>query len=78
MSSSNTSNGSAASTIAQAAKAAFEASQLVPSSERVKALYEIRKELENAKSEILEANRKDMQVRSLFAQCLFEATDPCV
>ena len=78
MSSSNTPSGSAASTIAQAAKAAFEASQLVPSSERVKALYEIRKELENAKSEILEANRKDMQVRSLFAQCLFEATDPCV
>lgn len=48
--------------IAQAAKAAFEASQLVPSSERVKALYEIRRELEAAKDDILEANRKDLQV----------------
>ena len=55
---------SAASAIAQAAKAAFEASQLVPSSERVKALAEIRKELENAKAEILDANRRDLQVRA--------------
>ena len=50
-------------TIAQAAKAAFEASQLVPPSERVDALHEIRKELEAAKVEILEANRKDLEVR---------------
>ncbi|EKM50187.1 uncharacterized protein PHACADRAFT_153632 [Phanerochaete carnosa HHB-10118-sp] len=50
-----------ASTIARAAKTAFEASQLVPSSERVNALHEIRRELENAKAEILEANRKDLQ-----------------
>lgn len=50
--------------IAQAAKAAFEASQLIPSSQRVKALYEIRKELESSKAEILEANRKDLKVRS--------------
>lgn len=50
--------------IAKAAKAAFEASQLVPSSERVKALYEIRKELEASKEEILEANRRDLKVRS--------------
>ena len=49
--------------IARAAKAAFEASQLVPSSERVKALYEIRKELEASKLEVLEANRRDMEVR---------------
>lgn len=54
---------SAATTIARAAKAAFEASQLVPSSERVRALSEIRKELENAKAEILDANRRDLQVR---------------
>lgn len=52
---------SAATTIARAAKAAFEASQLVPSSERVRALSEIRKELENAKAEILDANRRDLQ-----------------
>ncbi|KAJ3549205.1 hypothetical protein NM688_g5204 [Phlebia brevispora] len=52
---------SAAEHIAQAAKAAFEASQLIPSSERVKALYEIRKELESSKAEILEANKKDLQ-----------------
>ncbi|KAI0070802.1 gamma-glutamyl phosphate reductase [Panus rudis PR-1116 ss-1] len=48
-----------AASVAKAAKLAFEASQLVPSSERVKALYEIRKELENAKDEILAANKKD-------------------
>ena len=50
--------------IAQAAKAAYEASQLIPSSQRVKALYEIIKELESSKAEILEANRKDLKVRS--------------
>ena len=49
--------------IAKASKQAFEASQLIPSSERVKALEEIRKELENAKEEILTANKKDCDVR---------------
>ena len=48
--------------IAKAAKAAFEASQLVPCSERVQALHEIRKELEAAKEQILAANRKDLEV----------------
>ena len=66
MSSNEGSSSNAAITIAQAAKAAFEASQLVPSSERVKALHEIRQELENAKAEILEANRKDLAVRATF------------
>ncbi|OBZ66790.1 putative gamma-glutamyl phosphate reductase [Grifola frondosa] len=47
--------------VAKAAKAAFEASQLIPSSERVKALHEIRRELESAKDEILVANRKDLE-----------------
>ncbi|GJE90319.1 gamma-glutamyl-phosphate reductase [Phanerochaete sordida] len=61
MSQSAASTSDPARTIAQAAKAAFEASQLVPSSERVNALHEIRKELDNAKAEILEANRKDLQ-----------------
>ena len=53
----------AAASIAKAAKAAFEASQLIPSSERVRALYEIRKELEAAKDAILAANRADLEVR---------------
>ncbi|KAI9062600.1 gamma-glutamyl phosphate reductase [Trametes sanguinea] len=46
--------------IAKAAKAAFEASQLIPSSERIKALQEIRRELEIAKDAILAANRADL------------------
>lgn len=52
----------AAELIAKASKKAFEASQLIPSSERVKALQEIRQELENAKEDILVANRKDCEV----------------
>ncbi|KAJ8473457.1 hypothetical protein ONZ51_g7850 [Trametes cubensis] len=51
----------AAASIAKAAKAAFEASQLIPSSERVRALHEIRKELEAAKDAILQANRTDLE-----------------
>ncbi|KAI0730946.1 gamma-glutamyl phosphate reductase [Earliella scabrosa] len=47
--------------IARAAKAAFEASQLIPSSERINALQEIRKELEAAKDAILAANRLDLE-----------------
>ncbi|TCD69477.1 hypothetical protein EIP91_007603 [Steccherinum ochraceum] len=47
--------------IAKAAKTAFEASQLIPSSERVSALHEIKKELENAKEKILEANKRDLE-----------------
>ena len=49
--------------IAQAAKAAFQTSQLVSSAERVKALHEIRKELEASKVEILAANTKDLELR---------------
>ena len=49
--------------IAQAAKAAFQTSQLVSSAERVKALHEIRKELEASKVAILAANTKDLEVR---------------
>lgn len=51
--------------IAKATKAAFEASQLIPSSERIKALREIRTELEAAKDDILAANRADLQVAKL-------------
>ncbi|KAF8623230.1 hypothetical protein AX15_006464 [Amanita polypyramis BW_CC] len=46
--------------IAKAAKAAFEASQLIPSEERVKALYTIHSELESRKAEILAANHDDL------------------
>ena len=49
--------------IAKTAKTAFEESQLVSSSERVRALNEIRRELEHSKAEILEANKRDLEVR---------------
>jgi len=55
---------SAAVYIAKAAKAAFEASQLIASSERVRALHELRDELASAKEEILAANRRDLEVHS--------------
>lgn len=48
--------------IAKAAKIAFEDSQLIPSSERLKALHEIRLALEDNKAEILDANRQDTNV----------------
>jgi gamma-glutamyl phosphate reductase len=50
--------------VARAAKAAFEASQLVPHSERVRALNEIRNVLEIDKEKVLEANRLDLEVLS--------------
>lgn len=60
-------NGSAsfstpASDIAKAAKNAFEASQLIPSSERINALNAIKKELYANKEIILAANREDLEV----------------
>ena len=48
------SDSSAAQSIAEAAKRAFEVSQLIPSSERIKALQEIRKELEAAAGQDVE------------------------
>ena len=48
--------------IAKRAKAAFEASQLIDSSERVKALHLIKDELELLKNEIQDANKADMEV----------------
>ena len=57
------SDSSAAQSIAEAAKRAFEAPQLIPSSERIKALREIRKELEAAKDAILAANKIDLEVQ---------------
>ena len=50
--------------IAKRAKAAFEASQLIDSSERVKALHLIKDELELLKNEIQDANKADMEVNS--------------
>lgn len=55
-------NSDAAQSIAKAAKVAFEASQLIPSSERVHALHELREELVSAKADILAANRRDLEV----------------
>jgi gamma-glutamyl phosphate reductase len=57
-----------ASDIAKAAKQAFEASQLIPSSERINALNAIKHQLHATKYEILAANREDLQVHPL---CLF-------
>jgi glutamate-5-semialdehyde dehydrogenase len=53
--------------IAQTAKAAFEASQLVSAAERTRALLEIRKGLEANRDAILRANGEDMAVRSHFS-----------
>ena len=61
---------SAAESVAKAAKAAFEASQLIPATERIKALHEIRKELEAAKDAILAANRLDLEVLVLLTRAL--------
>ncbi|KAA1469095.1 gamma-glutamyl phosphate reductase [Dentipellis sp. KUC8613] len=46
--------------IARSAKAAFEASQLIDASERVRALHEIRNELQASKDAIFAANTEDM------------------
>lgn len=50
--------------IAKLAKAAFQSSQLIPSSERVAALHAIRTELHTRKETILNANKEDLQVIS--------------
>ena len=50
--------------IARKAKAAFEASQLVDSSERIKALNLIKEHLVELKDEIQKANKADLEVRS--------------
>ncbi|KAG8980946.1 hypothetical protein FRB90_007398, partial [Tulasnella sp. 427] len=52
---------SSAEQIAKASKSAFEASQLVEPTERVKALQIIHDALAASKEEIFEANRKDVQ-----------------
>lgn len=51
-----------AESIAIAARRAFEASQLVDVSERNVALEAIRSKLEQAREEVLAANKKDMEV----------------
>lgn len=57
---------SASEEIASAAKAAFEASQLIPSQERINALQAIKAELESRKDQILAANRQDLEVSPLY------------
>ena len=55
--------------IAKAAKTAFQDSQLIPSSERVNALHEIRKSLEANKAEIIKANEEDLKVGADLFNC---------
>lgn len=57
---------SASEEIASAAKAAFEASQLIPSQEHINALQAIKAELESRKDQILAANRQDLEVSPLY------------
>ena len=52
--------------IAKAAKAAFEESQLVDTSERVRALRAMKTELEALKDDIYAANKADLEVLPLF------------
>ena len=52
--------------IARSAKAAFQESQLLPSSERINALLAIRKHLELQKTDILAANVEDLKVCATF------------
>ena len=69
-----------AETIAKAAKQAFEASQLISAEERVRALHEIRKELEASKDAILEANKLDVDVSILLyfrSFCTLRLTFDC-
>ncbi|CAE6467493.1 unnamed protein product [Rhizoctonia solani] len=54
--------------IARASKKAFEASQLVTDEERVTALHAIRQSLEDNKTEILQANKKDMEASYFIEQ----------
>lgn len=53
---------SSALSIAQAARAAFDASQLIPAEERDDALLKIRQTLEANRPAILAANQKDLDV----------------
>jgi glutamate-5-semialdehyde dehydrogenase len=57
---------SIASDIAKAAKQAFEASQLIPSPQRIIALNAIKDELDASKQDILAANRQDLEVLLIF------------
>ena len=58
----SSSSSSSAETIAISARRAFEASQLVDTSERNVALEAIKTVLEKRKDEVLAANKKDMEV----------------
>ncbi len=64
--------------IARAAKAAFEKSQLIPSSERIDALSEIKRQLESMKDAVLAANAEDLRVSSTptdNASCLTDTSE---
>lgn len=57
-------NGTSAETTARAAKLAFDASQLLDPSEKNRALTAVKGALHAAKAAILEANARDVEVRS--------------
>lgn len=59
------SSSSNAESIARAARAASERSQLIDVSERNVALQAIRRALEESKEEVLASNKRDMQVKPL-------------
>lgn len=54
--------------VARTAKEAFDASQLLESSERHAALLALKRALTDAKEEILQANRQDIEVRARSAR----------
>lgn len=62
---------SSAEAIAKVAKSSFEASQLIPASERNAALDAIVRELEAKKNDIISANTEDLQVRHFFRHFLW-------
>ena len=63
---------SSAETIAKEAKAAFSASQMLPTSERILALDAIKAELEAKKDSILAANREDLKVNHSIHRTIME------
>ena len=62
MSAASTSSGGSAEAVARAAKEAFDSSQVLDASERMRALEAVRRGLVEAKDEVLAANAKDLEV----------------
>merc|ERR1711939_285617 len=62
MSAASTSSGGSAEAVARAAKEAFDSSQVLDASERMRALEAVRRGLVEAKDEVLAANAKDLEL----------------